>query len=140
MLDFTKDITPHASMADANWELMLEHAARFDAMDNDNVPEGGMGFDMNHPFWDAKRSEHPCGFAVCIIGWHEAWTAPGFDRGVLDFADDMHIPENTAKEIALPWLHGSPEARKATPQHAARLLRYLVATGEVNWPLAMEAV
>lgn len=139
MLDFTQDITPHASMVDANWQLMLEHAARFDAMDNDNVPEGGMGFDMKFFHGFAEVSAHPCGSACCIAGWVAVWgQACGEYHEEDALVHTWGLPRITACCAANPEVK-SP-AWTATPQQAASLIRHLVATGEVDWPRAMGVV
>ena len=147
MFDFTTDITPHASMKDANWQLMLEHAARFDAMDNDNVPEGGMGFDLGNYLSTAKKSRHPCGSACCVTGWAEKWSGVSTLDGrwdTADLADYYGITKQNASRIGLPGFHQEQllwgtNPHISTPQQAAFLIRHLVRTGEVDWPLAMES-
>lgn len=96
------------------------------------------GFHMNHVV-------HGCGTPSCIAGWAE-WENEGRPAS-LTFSGEGFL-ENAAKYLGIGEYDYDNKKLKATklfypgktyyystPAHAAKVLRHLAATGEVDWSI-----
>lgn len=130
-----------------NKERILELA---DLIENQAFADEGVGFNMSYYYLTNSSglevkdyAGHPCGTAACIAG--HAWLAAqrGTDghvhtldkiigpRGETEYEAKKYLGLNwrVAEELFIPECLGD----HPTPAEAARTLRHLAATGNVDW-------
>lgn len=112
----------------------MDYLSRVDA------PDTKCGFDMNKTAKRRGCSEHPCGSACCIGGHAALLLGRHMDEPELALAELVGIKQAQAHAICWPEVAPGCNPYSATLQQALRLLEHYSATGEVNWPRAMEAV
>jgi len=98
-----------------------------DVLDNDNVAEGGIGFDMKNTYRSRLSTKHPCGSACCIGGWAaraEMLSSENSPIGILGAIMSLrpNVTRRQADRICLPLVF---EAYNATPQQGAEVLRFV---------------
>lgn len=79
---------------------------------------------------------HRCGTPSCIAGWaNSVFEAVDLNSGEVAA---VILGLDFEQESSLFYPSGYSEASKHTPAQAARTLRHLAATGEVDWSLPVE--
>lgn len=82
---------------------------------------------------DLDMSGHKCGTVACIAGW-AVHTFPPDDRYATAWTaarDQLGLTTFQADQLFEPSVDAAYE--KATPEIAAKVLRHLAETGEVEW-------
>ena len=114
---------------------LAEIADRLDKMPANDDATASAGFDMEEGDV-TEDTRHPCGTAACIGGWVKHWN--GLQNRLFDNAvSELGIPYKDAVLICSP--PNNHPGWHATGQQAASLLRHYIATGVVDWDLAMGA-
>lgn len=117
----------------------LEYVAKWLEAGAPHTPEG-QGFNMDE--WVIYSGEdydavdyqgHACGTAMCIGGALEQFFGAGTVNKVGLEGSDREW--TLADQLFYPWDHFSQAINYNDPLLAAKVIRHLIATGEVNWEI-----
>lgn len=120
----------------------LEYVAKWLEAGAPHTPEG-QGFNMDEwmrhseeDFYAVDYQGHACGTAMCIGGALEQFFGLGADKEVgLEVSDGEWT---LADQLFYPWDHFSRAIDYNDPLLAAKVIRHLIATGEVNWEIKVD--
>lgn len=92
------------------------------------LPDGNW-FSMN--VW--RRNAH-CGTIGCIAGLAEVLWPQFNSKPTTELEEFLGISADIGGKLFAPkgWIHDKPEF---APQHVARVIRHLIATGQVDWTI-----